>query len=92
MQRVQLVGITTEEHNLPIFNYIDKKFEELKKFYQPKEPTKYLTRRQVAEMISMDISSVHNLTVNGHLTKYQISGRVLYIRSEVEAAIIKLKK
>jgi hypothetical protein len=86
------VGITPEELNLAIFNYIDKKVDELKKLYQPKEPTKYLTRRQVAEMISMDISSVHNLTVNGHLTKYQISGRVLYIRSEVEVAIIKLKK
>jgi hypothetical protein len=92
MKQVQLVGITTEEHNSPIFKYIDGKIEELKEFYQPKEPKKYLTRRQVAEMLSMDISSVHNLTVNGHLTKYQISGRVLYIRSEVEAAIIKLKK
>ena len=90
--KVQLMGLTLEEHNLPIFNYIDKKFEDLKKFYQPKEPTKYLTRRQVAEMISMDISSVHNLTTTGILTKYQISGRVLYIRSEVESAIIKLKK
>jgi hypothetical protein len=92
MKQLQLVGITPEELKSAIFNYIDKKIDELKKLYQPKEPTKYITRRQVAEMISMDISSVHNLTVNGTLTKYQISGRVLYIRSEVEAAIIKLKK
>ncbi|MFK8059378.1 MAG: DNA-binding protein [Polaribacter sp.] len=92
MKKLQLISITLEELNLTIFDYIDTKFEELKKFYQPKEPKKYLTRRQVAEMISMDISSVHNLTVNGPLTKYQISGRVLYIRSEVESAIIKIKK
>jgi hypothetical protein len=92
MTQIQLVGITTEEHNLPIFNYIDKKFEELKKHFQPKELTKYLTRKEVAEMLSVDISSVHNMSKRGVLQKYQISGKVLYKRSEVEAAIIKLKK
>lgn len=92
MNQIHLVGITTEEHNSPIFNYIDKKIDELKKLYQPKEPTKYLTRQGVAEMLSMDISSVHNMSKKGILQKYQISGRVLYIRSEVEKAIIKLKK
>jgi hypothetical protein len=91
MTKVQLVGITPEEHNLPIFNYIDKKFEELK-LSQTKEPTKYLKRQQVAEMLCMDISSVHNMTKKGILQKHQISGRVLYIRSEVESSIIKLNK
>lgn len=92
MIQVQLLGITQEELNLAIFNYIDTKFEELKKFYQPKEPTKYLTRKEVAEMLSVDISSVHNMTKKGILKKLQISGRILYIRSQVESSIIKLNK
>ena len=92
MKQVQLVSISLEELNLSIFNYIDKKIDEIKKLYQPKEPTKYLTRHQVAEMLSMDISSVHNMSKKGILQKYQISGRVLYIRSEVESSIIKLNK
>lgn len=91
MTQVQLVGITPEELNLAIFNHIDKKVDELKKSFQPKEPTKYLTRNQVAEMLCIDISSVHNMTKKGILKKYQISGRVLYIRSEVESSIIKIK-
>ena len=90
MTQVHLVGITTEEHNLPIFNYIDKKFDELKKTFQPKEPTKYLSRHAVAAMLSVDISTVHNMSKKGILQKYQISGRILYIRSEVEDSIIKL--
>jgi hypothetical protein len=92
MKKLQLISITLEELNLAIFNYIDTKFEELKKFYQPIEPTKYLTRKEVSEMLSVDISSVHNMSKKGILKKYQISGRVLYIRSEVESSIIKLKK
>ncbi|QXP72517.1 helix-turn-helix domain-containing protein [Tenacibaculum sp. AHE15PA] len=90
MNQVQLIGITQEEHHLPIFRYIDKKIDELKKLCQPKEPVKYLTRHEVAEMLSMDISSVHNMSKKGILQKHQISGRILYIRSEVEDSIIKL--
>ena len=70
MKQVQLLGMTQEENNLPIFNYIDKKFDELKKFYQPKEPTQYLTRQEVAEMLSVDISTVHNLSIKGILQCY----------------------
>lgn len=90
MKQVQLVGLTPEENNEPIFNYIDKKFDELKQFYQPKEPLSWLTRQQVAELLSVDISTVHNMTTKGVLIKYQISGRVLYKRVEVENAITRL--
>ena len=92
MKQIQLLGMTQQENNLPIFNYIDKKFDELKKFYQPKEPTKYLTRHEVAEMLSVDLSTVHNMTKKGVLQKYQISGRVLYVRDEVQNSIIKLNR
>ena len=41
MKQVQLLGLTPEENNKPIFNYIDKKFDELKEFYEPKKPTTF---------------------------------------------------
>jgi len=91
MKQIQLVGLTPEENNKPILDYIDKKFEDLKKHLQPKEPTQYLTRNEVAEMLSIDISTVHNLSVKGTLQKYQIGGRVLYKREEIEHAITKLE-
>ena len=91
MKQIQLLGMTQEENNLPIFNYIDKKFDELKKFYQPKEPTKYLSRSELSEMLSVDVSSIHNMTKKGILQKYKISGKVLYVKSQVESAIIKIK-
>ena len=62
MKQVQLLGLTPEENNQPIFDYIDKQIDELKKFYQPKEPTKYITRQEVAKMLSVDLSTVHNMT------------------------------
>ena len=91
MKQIQLLGMTQEENNLPIFNYIDKKFDELKNFYQIKEPTKYITRHEVAEMLSVDLSTVHNLCKRSVLQKMQIGGRVLFLRSHVESQIIKIK-
>lgn len=65
----------------------------LRKSFQPKEPTQFITRQFVAdEMLHCDLSTVHNLTKKGVLQKYQCGGRVLYKRDEVEQAIIKLKK
>lgn len=93
MQQIQFISISPEQLQNAIIEGVKTQLEELKKFYQPKEPPKYVTRNYVAdEMLHCDISTVHNLTVRGVLTKYQIGGRVLFIRQEVEEAIVKLKR
>jgi hypothetical protein len=66
--------------------------EELSQKFEPKIPTEYLTRTEVADMFKCDISTVHNWTVKGKLIPYGIGNRVYYKRSEVEAAIIPLGK
>ncbi len=93
MQHIQLIQITPEQLQNAILEGVKILFEDLKKFYQPKESPKYVTRNYVAEeMLHCNISTIHNLTVKGILTKYQIGGRVLYIRQQVEEAIVRLKK
>jgi hypothetical protein len=92
MQQVQLVGLTPQENNKPIFEYFDKKFDELKNFYQPKEEKKYLTRTEVSKMLSVDVSTIHNMSKKGILQKHKISGRILYLRAQVEEKIVLLNK
>jgi len=65
---------------------------EIKLNLQPKEPTKYLGRREVAQMLDVNISTIHNWTVKGILTALQIGGRIYYKTKDVEAAMIELKK
>lgn len=92
MSQIQLINISPEELQNFIKEGVKGQLEELKKFYQPKEETKFITRQYVADdMLHCDLSTVHNLTKKGVLQKYQCGGRVLYKRSEVENAIIKLK-
>jgi hypothetical protein len=91
MTQIQLVGITPDALADLIDMRLNKRFNEVTKYLQPIEPTVYLTRQEVAKFLSVDLSTVHNMTVKGILQKYQISGRVLYNRTEVENAIIKIK-
>ena len=65
---------------------------EIKLNLQPKEPTKYLGRKEVAELLNVNISTIHNWTVKGILTALQIGGRIYYKKADIEAAMIKLKK
>ncbi|MBP1840399.1 helix-turn-helix domain-containing protein [Formosa algae] len=83
---------------LPIsfLNDIEKIKQDLinitKSYQEKEEPAEFLSRQEVAKMLKIDLSSVHNWTKKSILVSYQIGGRVYYKRSEVEASIIKLNK
>ena len=91
MQSLQLISISPDQLKTAIIEGVKLQLEELKSNFQPKEPKRYLTRAEVSEMLSIDLSSVHNWTKKGILTAHQIGGRVYYLRSEVEEAIVKLE-
>jgi hypothetical protein len=91
MQTVQFIQVTPEQLQDAIIQGVNVQFQELKKHFQPKEPTEYLTRNEVAEILKINLSSVHNWTKKGILTSYQISGRVYYKRSGIENAMEELK-
>ena len=92
MKQIQFIGLSPEESNKPIFDYIDKKFEELKKNFTTKEPTEYLSKKETAELLKVNLSSVNNWIKRGALQSYGLQGRVFLKRSEVENAIVKLKQ
>ena len=90
MAVIQFIQLTPEQLQNAILTGVKEQLNELKNSFQPKEPTIYLTRTEVSKLLSVDISTVHNLSVKGILQKYQIGGRILYKRNEVEDSIVKL--
>ena len=92
MSNISIFQTTPDEIAEAIAKSVKTQLDELKKNWQPKEPTEYLTRNEVAEMLSIDLSSVHNWTKKGILTAYQISGRVYCKRKQIEDALIELKQ
>jgi excisionase family DNA binding protein len=91
MQNIQFIQVTPEQLKDAIIDGVKTQLQDLKVHFQPKEPTTYLTRNEVAEMLSVNLSTVHNYTKRNILQAYQIGGRVFYRRNEIENAITKLK-
>ena len=88
---LQFIGTTPADMEDAIRQIIKEEIEDLKQDFQPKEPKEYLTRSEIAEMFSVDISTVHNWTKKGKLIAYGIGNRVYYLRKEVEVAIKPLR-
>lgn len=92
METVQFIQVTPEQLQDAILEGVKRQLDDLKKNFEPKTPNEYLTRNEVSEMLSVDLSTVHNYTKKGILQAYQIGGRVYYKRTEVENSIVKLRK
>ena len=86
----QLHNCTPEQLQEAILRGVKQELEELKKQYQPKQPEEYLSRAEVAELLKVDISTVHNWGKAGKLKRHGLGNRVYYKRSEVEQAIVEL--
>ncbi len=90
MEKIQFIGIEPTQLKNEIAKEVTASLlPKLSKEFQPKEPTEYLTRHQVRELLKVDLSTVHNWTKKDILIAYGIGSRVYYKRKEVESAIVK---
>ncbi|MBS9767068.1 MAG: helix-turn-helix domain-containing protein [Flavobacteriaceae bacterium] len=92
MEAIQLIQITPEQLQNAIIEGVKIQIEDLKQNFQPKEPTEYLERSEVAKMLNIDLSTLYNWTKKGILISYGLGRRVYYKRHEIEEAIIRLQK
>ena len=90
MAQIQFISTTPQELQTQISGEIKIQLDEFLKNFAPKQPNDYLTRKQVSEMFDVDISTVANWQKNGKLRPLGISGRVYFLRSEVEASLTPL--
>ncbi len=90
MSQVQLINLSAEQLQTAIVEGVKIQLDELKKEFQPKEPTEWLTRNEVKQLLKVDLSTVHNWTKKGKLKAYGIGNRVYYKSSEIEKALIQI--
>jgi len=91
MEQIQFIQVTPDQLQNAILTGVQKQLSELKEQFQPKEPTEYLTRNEVKDLLKVDLSTVHNWTKKGKLNAYGIGHRVYYKRDEVERMLTPLK-
>ncbi|CAM4092008.1 helix-turn-helix domain-containing protein [Gillisia limnaea] len=86
----QLHNATPEQITDAILQGVKEQLDQLKKEYQPKEPEEYLSRAEVAKLLKVDISTIHNWGKAGKLQRFALGNRIYFKRSQVESAIIQL--
>ena len=92
MNAIQITQFTPNELKSLLMEGVQQVVNQIREEFQPKTPTEYLTRKQVAKMLDINLTTLNNWTKKRVLTSYAIQGRVYYKRDEVEKAIIKLEQ
>lgn len=87
MATIQLIQISAEELETQILKGVQLQLDDLKKHFTPKEPNEYLTRSEVAQLFSVDLSTLHNWNKKKILNPIGLGSRVYYLRSEIEAQL-----
>ncbi len=85
MDTIQFIGTSPSDLINALKNSLIPELEEkLSKQFQPKQPTEYLTRSEVCELLKIDRSTLWRWTKNGTLTAFGVQNRVYYKRSEID--------
>ena len=92
MKAIQITQFTPNELKSLLMEGVQQVVNQIREEFQPKTPTEYLTRKQVAKMLDINLTTLNNWTKKRILTSYAIQGRVYYKRDEVERAFIELKQ
>ncbi|MCW3786840.1 helix-turn-helix domain-containing protein [Plebeiibacterium sediminum] len=88
--QIQFISISPEQLQDAIIKGVKTQLEELKKDFQPKEPTEWLTRNDLKQLLKVDLSTIHNWCKKGKLKSYGIGSRVYFKRSEIEEMLTPL--
>lgn len=78
------------EDLIELVKEIQETVGELKATALNQQPTEYYTREEVADLLKIDLSTIHNWVKKGKFTKYSIGNRVYFKRSDIETAIARI--
>lgn len=88
MNTIQFVGTSPADLIKGIEEtLIPKLTERLSSQFQPKEPTEFLTRAEVCELLKIDLSTLHRWRRDKMIPSYGFGNRVYFKRHEVEQII-----
>ncbi|MDO6436285.1 helix-turn-helix domain-containing protein [Cyclobacterium sp. 1_MG-2023] len=93
MQTIQITQLSPEQFEEAIRKAVRSQLETLKKEINPQQPKEeYLSRKEVSELLKIELSTLHNWCKKGKLHPYGIGNRVYFLRSDIEKALKPLNR
>ncbi|TXB66859.1 helix-turn-helix domain-containing protein [Vicingus serpentipes] len=90
MKQIQLLNVTPDELKKEITTDLKNQLDEFLKNFKPKQPNEYYTRKEVADLFKVDISTIHNWCKSGRLKPLGIGNRVYFLRSDIDKCLTPL--
>lgn len=91
METMQFIAYTPQQLEEVIFKTVKELFETYFKSIKPKQPDEYLTRKEVAQLLKVDLSTIANWNKSGKLKPLGLGGRVYYLKSDVIESLQPIK-
>ena len=82
--------MTPEELKEIISEGLKTQIEELRKIQSSKDPDELLTRAETAKLLRINLATLWSWSKSGKIESVGIGNRVLYRRSAIQKALIKL--
>lgn len=89
---IQFVATSPQDLKNEITSDVKVILDDFLKNFKPIQPAEYLTRKQVAKMFDVDISTVHNWCKSRKLQPLGMGSRVYFLRTDIEASLIPLNQ
>lgn len=90
MHKSILVQMDNEELREMFQKELNAAFQHFNNHFEPTRPKTLMTRQEVAEFFSVDLSTIHNWCKKGKLNPLGIGARVYFDREEIEKGLIPL--
>jgi len=92
MGQIQFIGITPEQLQDAIIEGVKTQLQDLKENFEPKTPVEFLTRKETAKLLNINLSTLHQWVKSKKLKAYGMGNRVYFKRSEIESSVIRINK
>lgn len=87
-QTIQITQLSPDQFEERVRNAVKSQLDILTKEFKKEAPQEqYLTRKEVADMLKIELSTLHNWCKKGKLKPYGIGNRVYFLRSDIEKAL-----
>ena len=88
--QIRIIQVTPEELKDIISDGLKTQLEELKRIQSSKDPDELLTRAETASLLRINLATLWSWSKSGKIESVGIGNRVLYRRSSINKALIKL--
>jgi excisionase family DNA binding protein len=92
-QTIQITQLTPDQFEETIKKAVKSQLDSLRNEIAPVQPKEeYLSRKEVADLLKVELSTLHNWCKKGKLKPYGIGNRVYFLRSDIEKALVPLNQ